>query len=736
MHLKNQSKFISASTNILDYSFFAQYSHAPKKELNLFYMHTLNPSELKLFKKLLAQDHQHPVQHNHFFILGKGGEGIVFENILDDNQIIKIYKKEKSSDDIKKKLTLMTEKIDINHEGICWPLDLLDINGRTAYSSPKAKGIDLALLVRKPIMEEYKFIDRKYMVNLGIDIIEKIQYLHKKNILLGDINLQNILVDIKRCKSFFVDTDSYQIANFRCPVGSVAFTAPEIQHKNFKTFERTIENENFAIATLLFILLHAGQSPYTFKGGSTPQKNIAEQNFTYPYGQDITNLTPDGIYENMWNMLSSNMKKAFYDCFKSGLRPSTKEWSILFYQYRNEIDAEECVNDLFPTSYSRTSDHTNFNYDNKKFESMGDAKNIINENGEGFGILELGTKAGKLLYYRESSYYEEKRDFNFTDFHRQANLTYTSSTIQSDDNIIMDINNPASYPRAVFPQIDRLIRKAKNDNIKELHIYGGAFFRAAKNRDKLLDYYKTNNLSLRIQSPEEEAKHNLEGYLLSQDINNLEGETCFIDWGSSSFRLTIYDSNNEPIYSHSTNRIGAKALLQLFTSNNSPDMHFHQALYNYDAMIVDYIDSIFNEYPNSSINNIEKIMGTGQPFKRTTYRGLTGNTTVAVLHNKSITELKISEKQNIIDEYLDDLPIVIGDIPNLIYRMEHANSYKVRRNKELQNIKKQIKNLEHRLCLPVLSAIMKKFNCDKIRFSGTGVWYGSFKSVLSRYKNC
>ncbi len=129
-------------------------------------------------------------------------------------------------------------------------------------------------------------------------------------------------------------------------------------------------------------------------------------------------------------------------------------------------------------------------------------------------------------------------------------------------------------------------------------------------------------------------------------------------------------------------------------------------------------------------------MGTGQPFKRTTYRGLTGNTTVAVLHNKSITELKISEKQNIIDEYLDDLPIVIGDIPNLIYRMEHANSYKVRRNKELQNIKKQIKNLEHRLCLPVLSAIMKKFNCDKIRFSGTGVWYGSFKSVLSRYKNC
>ena len=341
MRLKNQFKFISASTNILDYSFFTQYAHVLKGEFNLFYMRTLNSSELKLFKNLLNRDSQQVARHNHFFILGKGGEGIVFENILDDNQIIKIYRKDKNSDDIKKKLTFMTQKIDINHEGICWPLDLLDINGRIAYSSPKAKGTDLALLVRKPIMEEYKFIDRKYMVNLGIDILEKIQYLHKKNILLGDINLQNILIDIKGCKSFFVDTDSYQMDNFRCPVGSVAFTAPEIQHKNFKTFERTIENENFAIATLLFILLHAGQSPYTFKGGSTPQKNIAAQNFTYPYGQDITNLTPDGIYENMWNMLSSNMKKAFYDCFKSGLRPSAKEWSILFHQYRNEIDAEE-----------------------------------------------------------------------------------------------------------------------------------------------------------------------------------------------------------------------------------------------------------------------------------------------------------------------------------------------------------------------------------------------------------
>jgi len=698
-------------------------------------MHTLNSSDLKLFKNLLAKKQEHITQHNHFFILGKGGEGIVFENILDNTQIIKIYRKEKSSVDVKKKLTFMTKKIDINHEGICWPSELLDINGRAAYSSPKAKGIDLALLVRKPIMEEYKFIDRKYMVNLGINILEKIRYLHKKNILLGDINLQNILIDVKRCKAFFVDTDSYQIENFRCPVGSVAFTAPEIQHKNFKTFERTIENENFAIATLLFILLHAGQSPYTFKGGSTPQKNIAEQNFTYPYAQDITNLTPDGMYENMWNMLSSNMKKAFYDCFKSGMRPSSKEWSILFHQYRNEIDAKECVNDLFPTSYRRTSDHTNFNYDNKKFESMGDAKNIINESGEGFGILELGTKAAKLLYYNQSSYYEERRDFDFKDFDKESNLTYASSTIKSDGSIIMNEDNPASYPRYVFPKIDQLIRRAKNDNIKELHIYGGAFFRAAKNRDAILDYYKTKNLSLRIQSPEEEAKHNLQGYLLSQDINNLQGEACFIDWGASSFRLTIYDSNNETIYSHSTNRIGAKALIQLLISNNSPDMHFHQALYNYDAMIADYIGSIFNKYPNSSINNIEKIMGTGQPFKRTTYPALNGKNSVAVLHDRSITELKISEKQNSIDEYLDDLPVVVGDIPNLIYRMEHTPGYEFRGNNELKNIKKQIKHLEHRLCLPVLSAILKKFNCDEIRFSGTGVWYGSFKSVLSKYKN-
>ena len=42
-------------------------------------------------------------------------------------------------------------------------------------------------------------------------------YLHERNIIMGDINALNILV-VSPTEVYFVDTDSYQIEEFPCPV--------------------------------------------------------------------------------------------------------------------------------------------------------------------------------------------------------------------------------------------------------------------------------------------------------------------------------------------------------------------------------------------------------------------------------------------------------------------------------------------------------------------------------------
>jgi len=91
-------------------------------------------------------------------------------------------------------------------------------------------------------------------VQLAINILERISYLHRLNVLLGDINPLNILVKDENT-IYFVDCDSYQIEGFPCAVGTVDFTAPEIQGVDFRTFLRAPEHELFAVATLLFMML-------------------------------------------------------------------------------------------------------------------------------------------------------------------------------------------------------------------------------------------------------------------------------------------------------------------------------------------------------------------------------------------------------------------------------------------------------------------------------------------------
>lgn len=80
-------------------------------------------------------------------------------------------------------------------------------------------------------------------VQLCVTILQKLKYLHDRNVILGDINPYNILV-VSPTEVYFVDTDSYQVEGFICPVGMPIFTAPELHKKNSQYGLRTLGNEN------------------------------------------------------------------------------------------------------------------------------------------------------------------------------------------------------------------------------------------------------------------------------------------------------------------------------------------------------------------------------------------------------------------------------------------------------------------------------------------------------------
>lgn len=300
--------------------------------------------------------------------IASGGEGSVYQT--DTPYVCKIYKKEKIEKSKIEKIKLMISK-KISHKGICWPVNIVynQYNEFVGYLMPKASGKELqkCLFIKPLLIKNFPNWNKRDTVELCLTILEKIQFLHERNIILGDINPMNILV-VNSKEVYFVDTDSYQIEGFPCPVGTVNYTAPEIQRKKFDTFLRSFGNEYFAVATLLFMIMLPGKPPYSQQGGESPIDNIIKMDFSYPLGEHSNKKAPDGPWRYMWSHMPYYIKEAFYTTFRKdeehsleNERLSTKEWYSKMAHYLELLESGKLKNqdqmsvELFPTRYKKDS---------------------------------------------------------------------------------------------------------------------------------------------------------------------------------------------------------------------------------------------------------------------------------------------------------------------------------------------------------------------------------------------
>ena len=270
-----------------------------------------------------------------------GGEGTIYTTSI-PNIVAKIYKPEKLDRAKFEKLSLMMTK-SINCEGVCFPLALLynDKNEFVGYLMNKAEGKELQRCVFIPQLLKKNFPGwtKVDTVTLCVTILKKFKYLHERNIILGDINPNNILV-VSPSQVYFVDTDSYQIEGFPCPVGTINYTAPEIQRKEYSSFLRTPGNEYFAVATLLFMIMLPGKPPYSLQGGENQIDNIINGDFAYAFGICSTGKAPEGMWRFCWSHLPYGLKEYFYETFRKGgkhsteaTRYSTEDWLQKFEHY-------------------------------------------------------------------------------------------------------------------------------------------------------------------------------------------------------------------------------------------------------------------------------------------------------------------------------------------------------------------------------------------------------------------
>lgn len=302
-----------------------------------------------------------------------GGEGTIYTTNV-PNIVAKIYKPEKLDRAKFEKLKLMMTK-SIDCDGICFPLALLynDRSEFVGYLMNKAEGRELqrCLFIPQLLSKNFPNWTKVDTTKLCITILNKLKYLHERNVILGDINPNNILV-VSPDTVYFVDTDSYQIEGFPCPVGTINYTAPEIQRKEYSSFLRTIGNENFAVATLLFMIMLPGKPPYSLQGGENQIDNIINGDFAYACGERSTGKAPKGMWRFCWSHLPFYLKEAFYETFRKGgshnteaTRYSTEDWLQMFEHYLHLLESGKLQRqdamslDIFP---SRLKKNPKVNY--------------------------------------------------------------------------------------------------------------------------------------------------------------------------------------------------------------------------------------------------------------------------------------------------------------------------------------------------------------------------------------
>ena len=306
------------------------------------------------------------------YVLGEkvgepGGEGTVYEIVNLPGRVAKIYDARHCTTRTREKIKLMV-KSRLNYNGIRFPLEVLN-TGRgefTGFVMERAKGRNLGELFipQSEFEKEFPGWKKADLVKLCISILKRIRYLHDHDVLMGDINPNNIMF-VSPDEVYFIDTDSFQYGAFPCRVGTEDYVAPELQGKDLAAVMRTQGNENFAVATLLFMILMNGKQPYAHQGSTQSAADIRAGIFPYGAGEravpgNVWELQPVGLWRYIWSHLTFDLKNAFIDTFrqdgsnnKERTRYPVSKWLGMMYAYNTalpEMAAKDPMSsEIFPT---------------------------------------------------------------------------------------------------------------------------------------------------------------------------------------------------------------------------------------------------------------------------------------------------------------------------------------------------------------------------------------------------
>ncbi len=274
-------------------------------------------------------------------LLGKGGEGSVFEILQTKGIVAKIYHKPLTSDRTEKIKAMSTIRTDALSKFTSWPIDLVVMRktrqpiGLLMPRISNRKNIH-HLYGPKSRLQDFPMADWRFLVRTAANIARAFAVVHDAGCVVGDVNHGSIMVaeDATVC---LIDCDSFQVSalgrQFLCEVGIETFTPPELQGMPFRGVLRTPNYDNFGLAVMIFHLLFMGRHPFAgrFSGAGDMPISRAIKEFRFPYSMNHRAMQmdpPPGTPP--LSFVSSDVAHLFEAAFSpeatKGGRPTARTW--------------------------------------------------------------------------------------------------------------------------------------------------------------------------------------------------------------------------------------------------------------------------------------------------------------------------------------------------------------------------------------------------------------------------
>ena len=325
-----------------------------------------------------------------------------------------------------------------------------------------------------------------------------------------------------------------------------------------------------------------------------------------------------------------------------------------------------------------------------------------------FAVLELSTKAVKLLYAHSEQTVMSSNIFDFKNFVPDGRKTETGKGL--DDQNIMNMD---FFRARVLPVICNMKRVMKREGIDVVYSVATAAYRTAKNRDEIIECIRSEaGINVRILSKKEESVATMFAYGISsrykKEIQQSQ-HTVMIDQGGGSTEVSVFNQG-DLIGSYSIN-LGTTALRNMLTKDLSLNTSIQDALRKSDQMLKDRMVAFMRNMTFAMQSDIETFcVSVG-----TAITSATNKSSNAKQHDTVLSYDSISQKiENLTERILEQFSTV-GDLINWEQRLTSDSMDRC---------------LTMRMGLPMYLLIMERFNIKSIHVCGTGLWYGVYLQHL------